>query len=177
MELSKQIKNEIVKDIRVRIFDESFPRIVQCLHLLDPDKIWLKPNKNSNSIGNLVLHVCGNIRQYVVSGIGGRKDIRERKLEFMENVTTTKADLISKMDELLLDVSNVLDTIEPTDLVEIKEVQGFTMSITSILIHVTEHLSYHTGQIAFYTKLLEDTDLKFYGDLDLDIKSDKKNNT
>ncbi len=171
MELSEQIKNEIIRDIKIRIYEESFPRIKQCIELLDEDKIWLKPNKNSNSIGNLVLHLCGNIRQYLLSGIAGEKDIRVRHLEFSESGTVPVGRLTDLMDELLLDVSNVLYNIKTEDLLKIKEVQGFTMTGISILVHVTEHLSYHTGQIAFYTKLLEDTDLKFYGDLDLDVKS------
>ena len=171
MDLSVKIRDEIIKDVKVRIFDECFPRIRQCVGLINENQLWHRSNENSNSIGNLILHLCGNIRQYIVSGIGGAKDVRERHLEFSEPGPLSHDHLNNLMKDLLKDVSNVLEKIKAEDLILIKEVQGFTMSVTSILIHVTEHLSYHTGQIAFYTKQIKDVDLKFYGDMDLDVRS------
>ena len=174
MDLSDQIRDELIKDVKVTIFDECFPRINQCLEILNDDQIWHQSNQHSNSIGNLILHLCGNIRQYIISGIGGKKDIRVRHLEFSEKGPLPKERLQDLMNVLLMDIKPVLDGITSDQLVLIKEVQGFRMSVVSILIHVTEHLSYHTGQIAFYTKQIKDIDLKFYGDLDLDIRSDEK---
>jgi uncharacterized damage-inducible protein DinB len=171
MKIEEQIKEELIKDIRVRIFEECFPRIKQCLEELDEKQIWLKPNENSNSIGNLVLHVCGNIRQYVISGIGNQKDVRERSLEFSEAGPLQNEQLFKKIDLLLKDIDVVLSNIIPSDLLLMKKVQGFDMSVTSILVHITEHLSYHTGQIAYATKQLKNIDLKFYGDMDLDVRS------
>jgi len=171
MTLSNQIRDAIISDIKIRIFDECFPRIHQCLHLLSNDQIWHRPNDNSNSIGNLILHLCGNIRQYFISGIGEKKDVRERSLEFSEKGPLPKEHLQDLMDTLLTDIKVVLENVKSEDLIAIRKVQGFTMTVTSILIHVTEHLSYHTGQIAFYTKQVKDVDLKFYGDMDLNVRS------
>ena len=172
MQLAEQIKNEIIKDVRLRLYDECMPRIKQCIELLSEEQLWLKPNQNSNSIGNLVLHVCGNIRQYVMSGIGGLPDVRERSAEFAESGPLPRQELYELMDLLLGDVDTVLTTINPQDLILIKKVQGFDMSVASILIHITEHISYHTGQIAYATKLMQDIDLRFYGDMDLDVRSE-----
>ena len=172
MDLAQQIKAEIIKDVRLRIYDECIPRIKQCIGELSDEQLWLKPNKNSNSIGNLVLHVCGNIRQYVMSGIGGHADTRERSLEFSKEGPIPKESLYALMDKLLSDIDIVLENISPEDLTVVKKVQGFDMTVTSILIHITEHLSYHTGQIAYATKLTKNIDLRFYGDMDLDVRSD-----
>lgn len=171
MQIHEKISNELIKDVRVRIYEESFPRIRQCLEELSQDQIWFKPNKNSNSIGNLILHVCGNIRQYVMSGIDGQSDVRQRSLEFSEKGPLCTKELYSLISRLLNDVDPVLSSIKSEDLVKMKQVQGFNMSVVSIIIHITEHLSYHTGQIAYATKQMKNIDLRFYGDMDLDVKS------
>ena len=167
MDLANQITILIINDIKVRFLDESFPRIAQCLNTLSDAEIWNKPNENSNSIGNLVLHLEGNIRQWLISGIGNQEDKRIRDLEFSERGPIPKEILLDKLNQLGNDCKSVFDNITKEDLVINKNIQGFDTNVTSILIHITEHLSYHTGQIAFYTKLLKDLDLKFYGDLDL----------
>jgi uncharacterized damage-inducible protein DinB len=163
--------HNLIKEARRRLMLESVPRITQCLVMLSEEDIWMRPNKESNSIGNLVLHLCGNVRQYVLSGIDGQKDDRERNKEFSEKERIDKEELIEKMNSLMIEVDDALDRIKMEDWTQMKKVQGFDESILSILIHVIEHFSYHTGQIAFYTKLLTAKDLKFYGDLDLDITS------
>jgi len=171
MDSLETLKSQIIGDIQIRIFEESFPRIRQCLSALELNEIWKRPNENSNSIGNLVLHLCGNIRQYIVSGLTATKDVRKRSFEFSEIGPISANELILKLDQLELEVKPILQELTIGELIREREVQGFKITGTSILIHVTEHLSYHTGQIAFYTKALKNMDLKFYGDLDLDVLS------
>ena len=76
--LVKEIRNEV----HLRLIKESIPRIIQCLHELSLENVWKRPNENSNAIGSLVLHLCGNVRQYLMSSIGGVKDDRNRIIEF-----------------------------------------------------------------------------------------------
>ncbi len=168
MELSKQIRDVLIQDVKRRIFEESGPRVVQCVELLSEDELWQRPNKESNSIGNLVLHLEGNLRQYICNGIGGQKDTRQRSQEFSAEGSHTKSELLLIWQNVLKDIKPVIENVDPGDLIKIKPVQCFEENVCSILIHVTEHLSYHVGQIAFYTKALRSVDLKFYGDLDLD---------
>lgn len=172
MDLANQIRDLLIEDIKVRFFDESFPRIAQCLNSLSDSEVWKKPNANSNSIGNLVLHLDGNIRQWLLSGIGNQGDKRIRDLEFSEKGPIPKKLLLDKLNQLEIDCKSVFNNITKEDLIIEKNIQGFKTNVTSILIHITEHLSYHTGQIAFYTKLLKNIDLKFYGDLDLNVHND-----
>lgn len=166
-----QITEELIKEFRRRLFEECMPRIRNCIDRLTDDQIWYRPNNSSNSIGNLILHLEGNVRQYILSGIFDQKDIRQRQLEFDQKEIIDKEIIYSKLEVLMEEINQKIDSIQAGDLVKEKEVQGFKESVFSILVHVIEHFSYHTGQIAFYTKLLKDEDLGFYAGLDLDIKS------
>ncbi len=170
MSYTKQIHDNLIAEIRQRLMHEFVPRITQCLVMLTNDEIWHRPNSNSNSIGNLILHLCGNVRQYILSGIDGQEDFRARQNEFDEKGPLEKEILIEKMNFLMIEVNQALERIHKNDWVAIKKVQCYEMSVLSILIHVIEHFSYHTGQIAYYTKLLKNEDLKFYEDLDLEAK-------
>lgn len=171
MDIEQEINKLLILDIKKRIFQESIPRINKCLGLLADDQIWKHHNEHSNSIGNLVLHLNGNVRQWILSGIFGEKDERDRDAEFSFEGPTPKKNLMELMSQLEKETSIMLAKIKPKMLIERREVQGFDESVLSILIHVTEHFSYHTGQIAFYTKILLDCDLGFYNDYDLNTKS------
>lgn len=168
---TEEINKLLTEDIKKRLFAESIPRIIKCLDLLADDQIWNRPNEHSNSIGNLVLHLNGNVRQWVLSGIFNKQDERDRDAEFSFEGPTPKQNLINLLNELENDISVAIDNIDAGMLTETRLVQGFHETVISILIHITEHFSYHTGQIAFFTKLLLNCDLEFYKDYDLNIKS------
>jgi uncharacterized damage-inducible protein DinB len=157
------------KEAERRIIQESVPRIKKCLSLLTADQIWYKANSNSNAIGNLVLHICGNARQWICSGIGDLPDARNRQIEFTSTEPLNADTLSSLLDTLCTDVSEVIEHIRDDEWTKIKKVQVFEETVLSILVHVIEHFSYHTGQITYLTKLLTDRDLKYYGDLNLEI--------
>lgn len=161
----------IQKEYHRRIFEESYSRIENCISRITDDQVWQKPNDNTNSIGNLVLHLMGNVRQYVCSGIGGQTDTRVRDEEFLESSRCSKEELFLKMKSLQTDSLKVVDQLTEENLQTIYGVQGLEESGMSIMIHVIEHFSYHIGQIALYTKLLVDEDLGFYAGLDLNAKS------
>ena len=150
---------------------ENTPRIEKCLNELSEEDIWRKPNASSNSIGNLVLHLCGNITQYIIASLGHKKDNRNRGLEFSSLDRYNKWMLISKL-KTTIDLSvDILNQLTEADLMEVRRVQCFDLSGIGIIIHVTEHYSYHTGQIAFWTKILKDKDLQFYGAADLNKRN------
>lgn len=165
----KQIKELLVADINRRLFTEGADRIKKCLSHLSQEQIWYKHNDNTNSVGNLVLHLCGNVRQYILHGIDGQADIRERHLEFSETGPIATNILIEKLNQLESDVKAAFQRIEPGHLIEDRKVQGFDENVTSILVHVAEHFSYHVGQITFYTKYILDVDTGYYAGLDLDV--------
>lgn len=149
----------------------NFPRIKTCIDMLSDGELWQRPNGSSNSIGNLVLHLCGNMTQYVISALGGIEDKRERDLEFSATEGYTAAELLQKMRSVNDECIRIIKGLSEEQLTADYEVQGYTMTGTAIIIHVTEHYSYHTGQIVFLTKSLKDTDTGFYKGKNLNIKN------
>lgn len=170
MDTAQKIRDLFIGDVKRRLITESLPRILKCLDELSIEEIWHKQNENTNSVGNLVLHLCGNVRQYILSGIDGQEDIRERDLEFSERGPIDKSILKDKVSQLMKEVNLALDRISAEDMTRDVGVQGFDENVTAILIHVTEHFSYHVGQITFYTKFIKDLDTGYYAGLDLNAK-------
>lgn len=145
------------------------PRIEKCLRQLSEEQVWKKPNANSNSIGNLILHLCGNITQYAHASLENGKDERHRDLEFSAPGGFSKKELLEKITTVTEKAVQIIENISDAELLRNRKVQGFDHTGISIIIHIIEHFSYHVGQIAFFTKLLCDKDLGFYEDYDLNI--------
>jgi uncharacterized damage-inducible protein DinB len=162
------LRNALVQDIIVRLYDESLPRILKCLDQLDNEQVWWRPNESSNSIGNLVLHLNGNVNQWICAGLGSFPDNRQRQAEFDERKIIDKQALADLLKDTMKQVKSVIEGISEVELLRIRKVQTFEASGVSILIHVTEHFSYHTGQIAYITKMLMDKSLGFYDGIKLE---------
>ncbi len=167
-----KIVDIIREQVLLRIFEENVERIIKVVNLLSKEELWYSPNENTNSIANLILHLYGNVRQWIGSGVGGLEDIRERDMEFITKQNYNSQELISLMQELKLEIEPIINQLTHKDLVKEITVQGFNETGLSALIHVIEHFSYHTGQIAQMCKLIKDVDLKFYDGLDLNILTD-----
>ncbi len=166
----ENFKNLLVGETKRRIIEESVPRIKKCLSKLTEEEIWRRPNRETVSVGNLVLHLCGNVSQWILAGLGNFPDTRERDREFNEEGGISTEKLMKDMDDLMLKVAEVLDQLSPDDLLKKRHVQGFEETGMAILIHVTEHFSYHTGQITYYVKANKNIDMKYYGGIDLNKK-------
>jgi uncharacterized damage-inducible protein DinB len=152
--------------------EENTPRVERCLAELSEAEIWHRPNAASNSVGNLILHLCGNIRQYAIASLGNKQDARVRDAEFAAREGFTKAELLEKLQNTVAEALETLRKAPDAEMMRVRAVQGFEMSGVGIAVHVCEHYSYHTGQIAFWVKLLKDKDLGFYAGIDLNIISE-----
>lgn len=139
---------------------------------LTEEQVWEKPNESSNSIANLILHLCGNITQYGIASIQNTEDERKRDEEFSTGSGFCKAELIKKLEETISDAKRAFYDAPLSELLRKRNVQGFNFSGVGNIIHVTEHLSYHTGQIALYTKMLNNQDLGFYSGVNLNVKNE-----
>jgi uncharacterized damage-inducible protein DinB len=166
-----ELEKEFIDQAILRL-NENTQRIEKCLHQFSEKEVWLKPNDKSNSMGNLMLHLCGNITQYIISSLGDTEDIRERDKEFLAEGGLSKTDLMEKLKNVIAEATNVLVNVKKEKLLNKYSVQGFELTGIGIVIHVVEHYSYHTGQIAFYTKMLKDRDLGFYAGINLNIKNE-----
>lgn len=142
---------------------EYLPKIERCLERLTDEQIWWRSNEQSNSIGNLVLHLCGNARQWSVCGLGFEPDHRIRDAEFAQRDVLPRADLVQLLQTTIADVETVLRQLDPSVLLEQRTIQGSEVDVLHAIFHVTEHFSMHTGQIIMLTKMLTATDLSFYG--------------
>ncbi len=158
-------------DQSIHRIEENTPKIVKCVDALTEEQIWQRPNETSNSIGNMMLHLCGNITQYIVSALGDQPDIRERDKEFSVKGGFSKEELVSKLIDTLNRAISVIRNTDENRQMKIHSVQGFSYSGIGIIIHVTEHYSYHTGQIIFWTKQLTSKDLGFYANVDLNKRN------
>jgi uncharacterized damage-inducible protein DinB len=157
----------LVAEIRRRLLGESVVRLKQCLAMLTDEEIWYRPNHETVSIGNLVLHLCGNIRQWILSGLANEPDTRHRQAEFDEPGPIPSAALVVRIDEVAAGVARVLDGVTPELLVRTHAVQGFEETGVAILVHVTEHFSYHVGQITYAIKSRRAVDMGYYKGVDL----------
>lgn len=164
------MKSQFLSNAQLR-FDENTERIEKCLQLLGEEELWYSPNQSSNSIANLILHLCGNIGQYVLSGLGGEQDQRNRQEEFTSRETHSRAELYDILLTTVSAAKEIINAMDEEELCMIYRIQGFDLDGISVVIHVVEHYSYHTGQIALLTKLIKNQDLGFYAGQNLDIKN------
>ncbi len=163
-----QIKKLLVAEIKRRLIGEGVPRIKKCLAELTTEEIWLKPNENSNSVGNLVLHLCGNVRQWIVCGLGGKPDTRQRALEFDEKGPVPTKKLVAQLESVMEEVIETLDQLTTDLIAQQIVIQGFNETGLSVLVHVVEHFSYHVGQITYFVKWKKDIDTGYYAGKELD---------
>lgn len=136
--------------------------IALCLSKLSEDQIWQRSSDNENAIGNLILHLCGNMQQWIGSGVGGETDVRVREAEFAAQGEMSKAALLALLQERLADNLVVLEAVTPARLVERITPQGYDVSVLDAIYQVVGHFQQHTGQIIFATKLLTSEDLKIF---------------
>ena len=144
------------------LLGDYLPKIERCLEKLTDEQIWWRANEESNSIGNLILHLCGNARQWIVCGVGSEPDKRVRDAEFAQRDVITRDQLLNLLRSTLADVEKTLVTLDPASVLEHRNIQGHDVDILEAIFHVTEHFSMHTGQIIMLTKMLTASDLRFY---------------
>lgn len=146
---------------RGKLVGEYLPKIRRCLDELEPEDVWWRPNDVSNSVGNLMLHLAGNTRQWIVGGVGGAEDVRRRDREFARREGDPEA-VFARLEETVEEAGDVLRALDPARLGEPRTIQGTRVSVLEAVYHVVEHFSMHTGQIVFVTKLRTGRDLQFY---------------
>lgn len=157
-----QVSAEFISQARYLLREEYLPKIERCLEQLADKQIWWRANENSNSIGNLVLHVSGNARQWIVSGLGAEPDERERDTEFAERRLVPRDELLAHLRKAVSDFDRTLEGFAAERLLEQFRIQGAMTTALSAILHVTEHFSMHTGQIILLAKMLADVDFVFY---------------
>lgn len=161
----ESLTTAFLRSTREMLLKQSWPRLRTCVELLTDEQIWWRPNPSSNSIGNLMLHLNGNVTQWIIQSFTGASDHRDRPAEFSRTEGVSRDDLIAILSATMQRVSGVLDQITETHLRTPYEIQGYQTTGLEAIYHVVEHFGLHYGQIAYITKMLGDQDLGFYREL------------
>jgi uncharacterized damage-inducible protein DinB len=137
-------------------------RIQDCLERLTPEQIWARHSENENAVGNLVLHLCGNVRQWIGSGVAGLSDSRQRDAEFDARGGMAPQELAELLKTRVAEASVIIRELPAHRLIERITPQGYDVTVLEAIAHVVEHFSQHTGQIILMTKMLTGEDLGYY---------------
>jgi len=146
----------------IRKLDDHFAQIARCARMLSTDQLWYRPNANSNSVGNLLLHLNGNVTQWLIGGIGGGPVRRDRQAEFDHREPIPAERLLADLRETLATSANVLGVMGANSLDKLHAIQDYRVTGLEAIYHVVEHFSFHTGQIVTTTKWLLNCDLSLY---------------
>lgn len=136
------------------------PKIERCLSLLTDEDVWWRANEASNSVGNLILHLSGNVQQWIVGGVGNLPYQRDRQHEFAERSIIARAELLTRLKTTLAQADQVLAEIEPAQLLERREIQGCDVTVLEAILRIVQHFGLHTGQIMLLTKIRAGEDLQ-----------------
>jgi hypothetical protein len=150
---------------RDKLLEQYWPRLRSCVESLSDEQVWWKPNASSNSIGNLVLHLNGNVSQWLVGSFEGLEDRRDRPAEFSARDGVSRDQLLGKLAHTMERAAGVLARLTESDLVAQYDIQGYRVTGLHAVYQVVEHFGLHYGQIAYITKMLRDADLGFYREL------------
>jgi hypothetical protein len=150
---------------RHKLLEQYWPRLKSCVESLNEEQIWWRPNEASNSIGNLLLHLNGNVRQWLVASFEHLDDARNRPAEFNERDRIPASALLNRLGATMEEAAKVLSRLTEKELLSPMEIQGYQVTGLDAIYQVTEHFGLHYGQIAYITKMLRNQDLGFYREL------------
>jgi hypothetical protein len=145
--------------------EQLMEQMETCIGKLTPEQVWTRGSEQQNAIGNLLLHLNGNVRQWILGGLGGAPDTRARDLEFAARQGAPPSELLANLRATVKQAVAVLGGLSAQQLIERITIQGYEGTKLAAIYHVVEHFAGHTFQIIFLTKLLTGEDLGFYAHL------------
>ena len=149
---------------RAYLNEEYRLKLRRAVESLPPQLLWSRPNAESNSVGNLLLHVSGNVRQWIVSGVGGEADVRDRAGEFAATQGQTAEELLARLERTLDEADAVLARLRPDELGERRLIQGREVTVLEAVYQVVQHFALHLGQIILVVKAQVPGAIRFYED-------------
>jgi uncharacterized damage-inducible protein DinB len=153
---------EFIEASRVFLRDDYLPKLLTCVEQLSDEDLWWRPNPVSNSVGNLIVHLCGNLRQWIVSSVGDVHFERDRDAEFAARGPLPKGTLVANLTRVTQEVDDVLARISVEQLLTRHRIQKYDVTTLQAVYHVIEHFSYHLGQILYIYKMRTGHDPHFY---------------
>lgn len=159
---AEALRRGVAAQFRRRLQDEQLPRIRRCVELLGDGRVWQRPAPHCNSVGNLILHLCGNTTQWILASFGATDDRRDRPAEFAAQDSATGPELIAMLASVYERAAAVVQRVDVGELLRPRRIQGYDETGLSAVLHVLEHSSGHAGQIYAWTKQVTGLDLRFY---------------
>ncbi len=153
-------------DYSAKKLDQLCSRIEDCIGMLTPEQVWQRGSEQENAAGNLLLHLTGNIRQWILSGVGGAPNTRQRDAEFAARGTAAPDEMLRTLRTTLDEANQVIRTLPHARLTGRVTIQGHHVTVLEAIYHVVEHFSGHAGQIMLLTKRFTGRSLGFYSYLD-----------
>lgn len=149
---------------RKELLEKYWPQLRECVGSLTEEQVWWRPNDASNSIGNLLLHLNGNLDQWLVTSFTKDEVNRNRPKEFSTRDGLTAQELLARLDVTLLKVDAVLAALTPEELAATYTIQGQGITATGMeaIYHSISHFILHYGQIVYAIKSMQGRDLGFY---------------
>ena len=157
-----QIARAFLEKSRSLLVSDYLPKIERCLDRLTDEDVWWRPNEASNSIGNLILHLCGNVTMWILGGVGRLPFERNRQAEFDQRQMIAVADLRARLAAVIRQADSVLATLAGDELLDRRIIQGYDVTVLDAIYHVVEHFGVHTGQIILLGKARLGKDLRLW---------------
>lgn len=147
------VARRFVEEAATLVSETHLERIRRALELVPPDRLFWRPHEGVPSIGNLLLHLEGNVRQWWLSGLGGAEDTRDRPAEF-EAREGDADELFARLARTVRCAADAVRALDEDALLAERTIQGFRADGVFAVLHVAEHFAWHTGQIVWIAKLL-----------------------
>ena len=161
MSTNQDLARLFVAASRQELIGQYWPQMRECVRLLSKEQLWWRPNEASNSVGNLLLHLDGNLNQRIISVFNKLEDRRDRAREFNSRSGATAEQLLAQLSATIEEVGRILDRLTAEELAEERDLHGKTMTGIAGIYHIVAHFTLHYGQIAYIVKQLQDRELGF----------------
>jgi uncharacterized damage-inducible protein DinB len=162
LRLAGFVIDQLFINCSTRRLKQSLDRIDKCVARLTEDQVWSRGHESENSVGNLLLHLGGNVRQWIIAGVGATPDTRDRDSEFNARSGPEKGELLARLRGTVEEACGIVEGLTAERLTAMVHIQKYDVSVLEAIYHVVEHFAQHTGQIIFATKLLTGEELGFY---------------
>lgn len=136
------------------LLDAPMNKIRHCLDQLDNKQAWWRPNPSMNSVGNLVLHLAGNLRQWGITGVKNLDDNRDRESEFIAVDGLSCEELLERLTATVSESQQVFADLSPADLIAPRTIQGFDVTVLEAIQHTITHFTGHAHQIIMLTRMI-----------------------
>lgn len=162
--MTNDIGQHFIDRSRTFLDDEFRTKLHRAVEALPPEALWWRPNEQANSVGNLLLHLAGNVRQWIVAGVGNADDVRDRASEFSASEGMDARELLAQLDRVLDESIAVFDRLRPEQLAERRQIQARDVTVLDAIYQVVQHFALHLGQIILIAKERAPGAVRFYED-------------